>query len=156
MGKVKRSTTTYVIQYLFVAGVLGGLFYMYIWPTVSLVQSLENLERNAKRVITGTELQQWATGVLASASTNRPLKSAELRTNLPPQLLGLMRRAGPSVWVEEGDTNSPASVCLHWGSGVIGSAGFEIGPTNFVSYRPHARAWQPGVYFWSLRPERRR
>jgi len=144
-----------VTQYLFVGCILAGLYVIFIWPTQRLYSSFDNLERNAKRVITGTQLQQWAMGLLASEPTNPTPKVADLGTNFPPQLLGLIRHR-PYIQVQEANTNSPGSVLLVWGSGFLGHSGFEIGPTIFVSYRPNAQAWQPGVYFWTDSPKRRR
>jgi hypothetical protein len=130
---------------------LVALYFVFVWPTHGLFRSFDNLERNAKRVITGTQLQAWATGLLALVTTNTTPRLSELGTNIPPQLLGLYHRP-PYIQIQEADTNSPGSVYLMWGGGVIGHCGFEIGSTNFVSYRSHARAWQPGVYFWSEHP----
>jgi len=50
-------------------------------------------------------------------------------------------------------TNHPYSVRLTWGGGFIGRCGFEIGFSNFLSEERNARAWQPGVYFWSEHPQ---
>jgi hypothetical protein len=128
-----------------------SLYFIFIWPTQRVFRSFDNLERNAKRVITGTQLQTWATGLLALSPTNASLRVSALGTNFPAQLLGLYTNP-PYIQIQEADTNSPASVYLMWGGGMIGHCGFEIGPTNFVSYRSHARAWQSGVYFWSDYP----
>jgi hypothetical protein len=121
-----------------------------VWPTIRLVRSFDNLERNAKRVITGAQLQQWATNLLAVTPTNSYLKVSQLGTNFPSQLLGLYRRP-PYISIH--DDLSPSCVYLMWGGGLIGHCGFEIGPTNFVSRRRNAREWQPGVYFWSDHPD---
>jgi len=109
------------------------------------------LERNARKVITPTQLQTWAVWLLAKSPTNTTPRVSELGTSFPSQLLGLYHLP-PYIQIRESLTNSPGSVLLAWGGGLIGHCGFEIGPTNFVSYREHARAWQPGVYFWSDRP----
>jgi hypothetical protein len=87
-------------------------------------------------------------GLLTLAPTNPTLRVSELGTNFPAQLLALYRHP-PYIQVQEANTNSPASVFLMWGGGFIGHCGFEIGATNFVSHRANARAWQPGVYFWT-------
>ena len=130
---------------------LAALYYIFVWPTQRLFRSFDNFERNAKRVVTGAQLQGWATSLLALAPTNSTPRVSELGTNFPSQLRGLYR-SRPYIQIQEGDTNSPSSVYLMWGGGMIGHCGFEIGPTNFVSYRSNARAWQPGVYFWSDYP----
>ena len=110
----------------------------------------DNLERNAKKVITATELQTWATNLLSTYPTNPDvvIRLSDLGTNFPKQLRDLAPKLGPHIWFFEGDdTNSPRWVRVRWGSGFLGSRGFEVGPTNFVSLRSD-RAWSPGVYFY--------
>jgi hypothetical protein len=109
----------------------------------------DHLEENAKKVITGSELQKWATNLLAQYPGDTSLSAADLGTNFPPQLRALAPKLGPYIWINTAyDTNSPRWVRLHWGSGFLGTTGFEIGPTNFVSERTR-HAWQPGVYFYN-------
>ena len=136
------------LQIIVVVGVLTTLYFIFIWPTQRLFRSFDNLERNAKHVITGTQLQAWATDLLTTWPTNATPRVSQMGTNFPAQLLGLYHNP-PYIQIQQADTNSPASVYLMWGGGMIGHCGFEIGPTNFVSYRSNARAWQPGVYFWN-------
>jgi hypothetical protein len=111
------------------------------------------LEMNARKAITPAQLQAWATNLLAAWPTNASAtpKVSALGTNFPAQLLPLYHRP-PYIQIQEATADRPASVYLMWGGGVIGHCGFEIGPPEFVSYRQNARAWQPGVYFWSDRP----
>lgn len=98
-------------------------------------------------MITPEELQKWATNLLKLYPTDRMLTLSDLGTNFPRQLRGLAPKLGPYVVVYAGnDTNSPSWVFVRWGSGFLGSHGFEIGDTNFVSHR-RAHAWAPGVYF---------
>lgn len=112
------------------------------------VWQFDRLERNAQKVITGSELQSWATNLLAHYPTNTSMPASALGTNFPQQLLGLAPKLGPHVYVYEGNgTHSPSWVRLYWGSGMLGAHGFEIGPTNFVSSRS-GHSWQPGVYFY--------
>jgi len=112
------------------------------------VWQFDLLEHNARKAITAAELQTWATNLLAQHPTPGTLKLSELGTNFPHQLRNLAPKLGPMVVIFEGqDTNSPSWVFVRWGSGFLGSHGFEIGPTNFVSDRP-GHAWQPGVYFF--------
>jgi len=92
------------------------------------------------------ELHAWAIGLMAQYPTETNFWSTRLGTRFP------LRDLYPnpaSVYVHEATSNSPSYVYLMWGGGFIGHCGFEIGPTNFISYRPNAREWQPGVYFWS-------
>jgi hypothetical protein len=112
--------------------------------TFSLFRSFDNLEQNAKQVITGPELQAWATNLLARYSiTNMDVSVG--RSNCPIQLRGLCPRLGPNVVVYK-DDGRPPSVRIWWGSGFMGAAGFEVGGTNFD--RP-GHKWQDGVYFFS-------
>jgi hypothetical protein len=122
------------------------VWFFFIWPIQKLNRSFNNLERNAKRVITGTQLQTWAVGLLSAYPTNSSPRVSELGTNFPPQLLSLYHRP-PSIGVYQADTNWGGHVQLLWGGGFIGVCGFDIGATNYVSCYAHARAWQPGVYF---------
>lgn len=113
------------------------------------VSQYDHLEQNANKIITGSELQTWATNLLDSyppTNTWFILTPSELGTNFPQQLLGIAsHRLGPyiSVYLLK---DRPRSLRLWWGSGFLGASGFEIGPTNFVS---NDREWQPGVYFFS-------
>ena len=145
-----RSTHVIVL-----ACILVALYFIFVWPAQRVFRSFDNLERNAQHVVTGRQLHEWATGLLMFAPTNHTPRVSDLGTNFPAQLLGLYRRP-PYIQIQEADTNSPGSVYLMWGGGVIGHCGFEIGSTNFVSYKPNAQAWQPGVYFWSDSQKRRR
>jgi hypothetical protein len=134
---------------ILIASSLGALWYVLPFR---VFWSFDHIEQHAKKVITAAELQAWATNLLTRYPTNSTPRVSELGTNFPPQLLGLYRHS-PYVQIsEEESTNNPACVYLMWGGGMIGHCGFEIGETNFVSYRSHARAWQPGVYFWSEYP----
>ena len=64
-----------------------------------------------------------------------------------PDLL-TRRIARLGIFIHAATTNSPGSVMLMWGGGFIGHCGFEIGPTNFISYRD-GHKWKDGVYFWT-------
>src|SRR3954447_6900355 len=88
-------------------GVLATLYFIFIWPTQRLFRSFDNLERNAMRVITGTQLQTWATGLLATSPTNPTPRVSQLGTNFPTQLLGLYHNP-PYIHIQEAQTNSPA------------------------------------------------
>jgi len=136
-------------KYLQLVGVSICLLFAYVWwnPGCRSVRSFDHLERNAKKVLTGAELQVWATNLLARYPTNASLSISNLGTDFPKQLLQLAPRLGPRVYIYEADTNSPAYVTLYWGSGMLGAKMFEIGPTNFHSLRGGS-PWQvPGVYF---------
>ena len=122
----------------------GILLYLYrpVWQ-------FDHLEQNAKKVITGDELQAWATHLLAQYPSNTTLRASALGTNFPQRLLSLAPDLGPSVRVKfPDDTNSPGWVSLCWGSGFLGSRFLEVGPTNFADKSSKAYAWQPGVYFY--------
>jgi hypothetical protein len=132
---------------------VGCLGVATIYPPFRSVWLFDHLEQNARKVVTGSELQAWATNLLARRPEDGPVMTlSELGTDFPRQLLRLAPRTGPSVMVHRwktSDTNNyPPWVRLYWGSGFLGATGFDIGPTNFVSPEPRARCWQPGVYFY--------
>ena len=117
-----------------------------------LFWSFGRIEQHAKKVITGSELQQWAAKILAEHPVAPGdyclnLSPSESRTLLPQSLLGLYRDP-PEVLVFETTTNSPGRVVVMWAGGRMGYCGFKIGPTNLVSYNAKDK-WQDGVYFWS-------
>ena len=122
----------------------------YVLP-FRLFWSFDHIEQHARKVITGTELQEWAEKTLAQYPKPPDgyaiLRNSELATPLPRPLLGLYHNP-PDIFVYETTTNSPGYVMLMWGGGMIGHCGFEIGPTNFVSNRAKHK-WQDGVYFWA-------
>ena len=128
---------------------LGGCIYWSCKP----VWQFNHLEQNARKVITGAELQAWATRLLdqyPTTETNLVLVS-QLHTNFPQQLRGLAPRLGPNVYVTYYDTNKTPFVELSWSSGFFGDTGFYIGRTNFTmnaGFDKVCRAWQPGVYFF--------
>lgn len=116
---------------------------------------LSHLEQNAHKVITGPELQAWALKLL---SEYRSYPSAQayqmIRTNYPPQVHGLVPGLRPDVFINEVNstnsprdwTNTPSTVSLIWGNGLLGHRGFTVGPTNFAM--TGASSWSPGVYFF--------
>jgi len=115
--------------------------------------SFDHIERHARGRIAASELQSWALVLARRYPNGTNLWPSRMGTNFPAPLLRLYH-APPSIMVYEATTNWPTYVSLMWGGGVIGHCGFEIGPTNFVCYRKNARAWQPGVYFWSEYPQK--
>jgi hypothetical protein len=132
-----------LILFLSFFGAAGYIAYKPIWQ-------YDHLEQNARKVITGPELQAWATNVLAQYPTNDGPMESVLGTNFPQQLRGLDPKHGPGIviydgYTKDGNTNSPRWISVHWGSGFLGHCGFEIGPTNFHGA---GHEWQPGVYFY--------
>jgi hypothetical protein len=132
---------------------IGGCF---VYPYYQWWQ-FDRLEQHARKMITASELQAWATNLLAKYPAYSALQRYEMRTNYPPQLRSLCPSIGPLVSIFEVNSNNagedwtkyPTFVKLYWGGTPIGHGGFEIGPTNFVSYlHPNAHAWAPGVYFY--------
>jgi hypothetical protein len=144
-------TTLYAI--LFFMGLVVIAVVLFVWPAYRLFRSFDLLEQNAKAKITGTELQTWATNLLANHPPGHTTV-AKLGTNFPQQLLGLYRHP-PYVFIYESGTNQlgdvdPGWVRLVWGSGFMGHCGFEVGPAEFKSRRP-GNMWQQGVYFYRNR-----
>jgi hypothetical protein len=121
---------------------LGGCTYISCKP----VWEFDRLERNARKAVTGSELQAWATHLLAIYSNGGSLRLSTLGTNFPQPLRGLAPQLGPRIYISvPDDTNFPSCVQVFWGSGFLGHHGFFLGPTNFIARR--GRPWQPGVYF---------
>jgi len=120
----------------------------YFYSGYKPVWQFDHLEQNARKAITASEVQVWATNLLAYYTNETSVKLSELGTNFPPQLRGLAPKLGPHVFIHvPDDTNWPPYIQLYWGSGFLGTHGIEVGPTNFVSGRGQ-RAWQSGVYFY--------
>ena len=66
------------------------------------------LEGNAAKVVTSSELQAWATNLLAQYPSNVTLRASLLGTNFPQGLRSLAPEIGPSVRVNfPDDTNFP-------------------------------------------------
>ena len=150
-GKIDRIMRTIrnlivVVACLFLLILLIGPFSIF---NLRIQYSFDHLEQNARKVITGSELQAWAVQILAQYPTptngQMDLRLSDLAAPLPKPLLGLYHRP-PDIFVYETTTNDPGHVRLNWGGGLIGHCGFEIGPTNFVGM---GHPWQDGVYFWS-------
>lgn len=130
----------------------GCYFYLrYQW------RQFDHLEERANKVITASELHTWATNLLAKYPTYSDSQRYEMRTDYPTQLRPLCPSIGPLVSIFEVNSNNAGEdwtnyqtfVQLLWGGTPTGHGGFEIGPTNFVSYlHPSAHAWAPGVYFY--------
>jgi hypothetical protein len=135
-----------VIALVVLAGLAGC-----IYTSCKPVWLFDHLEQNAKRVVTASELQTWATNLLARNPMGTNLVPSNWGADFPVQLRKLCPRNGPGVCLYDASQspggNGPAWVRVAWGSGMLGVAGFEIGPTNFVSIQP-GHAWQPGVYFF--------
>lgn len=123
------------------------------WSYIPVWQ-FDHLEQHARKVITGQQLQAWATRLLDEYPTMQSnyVWTSQLHTNFPPQLRGFAPRLGQSVSVLVfDDTNEPPFVNLMWGSGFLGATGFYVGRTNLTMNPGNARicrAWQPGVYFY--------
>jgi len=143
-----RPGDAYIITFILL---LAVIFFGYVWPTFRLFRSFDRIEQNAKRRITARELQAWGTNLLAQQPLGQyRYRVAELGTNFPKQLLGLWKNP-PDVIVYKLSTNNsgtvaPGWVYIAWGSGFMGQSGFEIGPTNFISYKG-GHEWSDGVYF---------
>ena len=140
----------FAIALILFLAMLGGCIYWSYKP----YWQFDHLEQNARKVITGAELQAWANRLIddyPASQTNYALV-LQMHTNYPPQLRGLAPRIGPFVNINvSDDTNLPPFVMIHWGSGLLGATGFYIGRTNFtanVGTNRTCRAWQPGVYFF--------
>jgi hypothetical protein len=127
-----------------------ALFGVVIYTSCKPVWQFDHFEKNARRAVTGTELQVWATNLLARHPEYGGVRRSEFGADFPKQLDRLAPKLGPMVYIQmPEDTNFPAYVQLSWGGGILGHLGFEVGPTNFTGFRSQ-RAWQPGVYFFKF------
>jgi hypothetical protein len=135
--KIKKMAVVLVCSLLAVCIVfLGG-------RTIRIQWAFTHLEQNARKVTTAAELQRWATNIIAA--DQRILNRSNLGPLFPIKLFDLCPQVGPLVSVNRED---PPYVDIYWGSGVMGSAGFDIGPTNYVRSFPDSHEWAPGVYFF--------
>lgn len=130
---------------IFFGVILACLAAVWFSPNCRIIRSFDNLERNARKTISGPDLQAWALRLLAEYPKETNFWSDRLGTNFP---LASLYHAPARVIIRESTTNSPAFVYLMWGGGFVGHCGFEIGPSNFVSLRGDNK-WQDGVYFWT-------
>ena len=120
----------------------------YFYTACKPVWQFDHLEQNARKAITASELQVWATNLLAHYTNETSVELSELGANFPSQLRGLAPKLGPHVFIHvPDDTNWPPYIQLYWGSGFLGAQGIEVGPTNFSRGLGH-RLWSPGVYFY--------
>ena len=123
----------------------GWLFY---WsPRARSVRTFDNIEENVRKVIAASELQTWATNLLAQYPESTNLWVSQLGTNFPTQLRKISPRLLHEIKINHfTDEEGPNLdfVSLDWGGGTLGHAGFHIGSTNFVY---PGRKWKDGVYF---------
>jgi hypothetical protein len=133
-----------ILLILLVLAVVGAYAYTAYKP----VWQFDHLEQIARRAISASEVQAWATNLLAHYTNETSVSLSELGTNFPPRLRNLAPKLGPSVFIHAGGgTNWPPYIRLYWGSGFLGAHGIEVGSTDFIGYRGN-RLWQPGVYFY--------
>jgi len=145
LGKTPEQKSQSVVGLIIAAAVIAILY-----TSCKPVWQFTHLERNAKKVITATELQSFSTNLLARHPSETNLAISELGTNFPIKMLSLAPKIGPGhVYVHVYETsNSPPYVQFSWGSGFLGSAGFCVGATNFFMEGKDVHQWQPGVYFY--------
>ena len=143
--QIQSMKSKLLVALLFLSPIVALVYYFYlpIWQ-------FDHFEQNAKEVITAAQLHAWGTKVLARYPVNATLSSTDLGVGIPKQLTSLAPRLRPWIHTYEGyeacGTNVPPFVRVVWGSGMLGSVGFDIGPTNLSS--PAAlHTWQPGVHF---------
>lgn len=121
----------------------GGCVYVSCKP----VWDFDRLESRARKAVTATDLQTWATNLLSHYTNAGSLRVSEAGKDFPKRLLGVAPQLGPSIYISvPDDTNYPSCVQVFWGSGFLGHKDFLIGPTNFVGSRS-SHEWQRGVYF---------
>jgi hypothetical protein len=152
---VSRISTVIIMVFIFVFAVsVFNCVFRPLWD-------YGHLEKNARRAISGSDLQAWATNLLVQYTNEASISLSELGTNFPPQLRGLAPQLGPSVSVHGFGTNEVPFVKFWWGSGFLGASGFCVGGTNFAYVNPsdmtngiyrdaegYEHVWQPGVWFY--------
>ena len=143
--QIQRMKSKLLVALLFLSPIVALVYYFYqpIWQ-------FDHFEQKAKNAITAAELHSWGTKVLARYPLNTTLRPSDLGVGFPRQLTTLAPRLHPWIHTYEGyeacGTNVPPFVRVAWGSGMLGTVGFDIGPTNLSS--PAAlHTWQPGVHF---------
>lgn len=137
-------------RFIIVVGVVGLLVgWIFYWsPRARSVRTFDRLEESVKKVITPSELQTWATNLLAQYPDDTNLWVSQLGTNFPSRLRKISPRLGPQIyvthWTDE-ESNRQDFVTLDWGGGILGHSGFKIGSTNYDILSGHK--WKEGVYF---------
>jgi hypothetical protein len=78
----------------------------YIYPSCKPVWQFDHLEQTAKKVVTASELQSWATNLLARNPTGTNLAPSDWGSDLPKKLLKLAPSLGPSICIYGKDDNN--------------------------------------------------
>ena len=134
--------------YILALCVVALCFFAFL-KSYRIMRAFNHLEQNAREVITASELQAWATDLLARNPDGFYFNGRRALTNCPKQLVGLCPETGPVIGSFAPDgTNPPSALWIQWSSGLQGTTGLEIGTTNHIPYNESAHAWQPGVYFY--------
>lgn len=140
--------------WLVMAVAVGYAVWFWVRPVRRAAWEIDHLEQNARKVVTGSELQKWATNLLTHPVPDGMATAEQFKTDFPPQLHGLFSQPA-FIWIDKPTNDFPGKVWVVWGGGFVGDCGFEIGPTSFADPAgSHAHAWQDGVYFWSEHPQR--
>jgi hypothetical protein len=134
----------------FVTALVVILLLWYVTTPMRRGYEIEHLEKNARKVITASKLQEWAVSLLRSADSS-PGSGKGPQMNFPPQLLKLYHKP-PSVEIHESTSLDHSYVTVIWGGALAGDCGFFIGTTNYLWGNGHK--WQDGVFFWSENPQK--
>lgn len=118
----------------------------YLWVACRPVWEFDRLETNAQKAISPEELEAWAMELMSRYPDGHWFKRSELSNNIPPKLLALAPRVGPSVYIYPAEKDDKGErIRVYWGSGFLGAKGFSIGTTNYVG---NGTLWKPGIYFY--------
>jgi hypothetical protein len=143
-GATKKLT---VVAVLVVLAVLGWR----IHAREEANRLYDELESNARKVITGPELLVWGVALAERYPTITNLTVSQLGTNFPQQLRPLAPAFGPHVTVARSiDSNKLSWVLVYWTQKERESAGFVIGPTKYGGEPVEGHMWCPGVYFYTI------
>jgi hypothetical protein len=133
-----------VVAVLVVLAVLGGCIY----TTRKEIRRYDELESNARKVITGPEIHTWGITLLEQYQKSTNLTVSQLGTNFPQQLKTLAPVFGPRVSVYQSMyAHARPYVWVYWNDGFREEAGFVITATNSTMGGPRLHKWSPGVFF---------
>src|SRR5436190_16256607 len=103
--------------------IVGSLLFCfgvnYLYTGCKPAWQFDRQEPRARQVITGAQLQNWATNLIAShPNKSISFRLEDLGTNFPAQLRNLAPKLGPRIYLYEGrGENEPPSIRIYWGSG---------------------------------------
>lgn len=123
---------------------LFGIASLYFYTQMNYAYNTSRLERRLQRGFQPSELQRWATNLIAQYPPG-PIRLSVLGTNIPNVLLKAYRQP-PHILLQDARRSSDTHVRVIWGSGFMGHWELKLGFTNFEG---SGTMWAPGIYFWT-------